>query len=483
MINRQEYFHTSLKIDDFTLEELIGEGGTSQVWKVFDNYGDKYALKIFSPQRVMNDIDVRLFRQEFEKMRQFHHDGVLRIVKYGEYEGRPYLVFDLCESSLMKRLREKLFALRAAKIKAVPIYQEDELAVIILQVAKALNYLHSKGEIHQDIKPDNILIKIDPDGTERYILSDFGVSTSIKETILRDSNILTGNSTGLTPDYAAPEQFDGKSEYATDVFALGVTIYELCTGLPPISNSNITTGMALHRGGSIPDLPPFYSVRFNKMVLSCLEKEPGNRATTDQLIECCEFYLRESYWPDINDIIPPRPYNHTTGKNTGNSPLGKYRKKIIGAGIGLLSLGMLYFLITWAIQSYDSSEKAFTDAISSFDYTEASRNYFNLSPEKQVKYSHLSYLFNDVEIVRKDDLIAIIKDINTEKKGMVNSKGTLILDMQYNTIAYKDPEIITAQDDLGCLYINAKGDKLSQFPSSFCKIYKSLAEFKKDKLK
>ncbi|MBK8888036.1 MAG: protein kinase [Saprospiraceae bacterium] len=88
-----------------------------------------------------------------------------------------------------------------------------------------------------------------------------------KMTILRDSQMLTDSNKGLTPDYASPELYQGAVITATDIFALGISIYELCTGKPPISNTSMTTAIALlNNNGFIPDLPQDYSQRFNTMV-------------------------------------------------------------------------------------------------------------------------------------------------------------------------------------------------------------------------
>ncbi|MBK9742670.1 MAG: protein kinase [Saprospiraceae bacterium] len=122
-------------------------------------------------------------------------------------------------------------------------------------------------------------------------------------TILRDSEILRDSNKGLTPDYASPELYQGVVVTPTDIFALGISVYELCTGRPPFSGTSMNTAIALlNNYGSIPDLPEEYSQRFNNIIKKCLELQPEDRPTAAELVQWSSFYLDEGYWPEIAPI-------------------------------------------------------------------------------------------------------------------------------------------------------------------------------------
>lgn len=118
----------------------------------------------------MDEQAIRLFKLEFLKTEKLVHPNILRARKYGEFLNRPYIIFDLCDISIMQMLNDKIHASRILNIKGRGIYQEDELAKIIFQVANALLYLHDHGIVHQDIKPDNILVKTGIHNDHTYMI-------------------------------------------------------------------------------------------------------------------------------------------------------------------------------------------------------------------------------------------------------------------------------------------------------------------------
>ena len=140
-------------------------------------------------------------------------------------------------------------------------------------------------------QPDNILVKTGFNDENTYMISDFGVSTDIKMTILRDSQVLTDSNKGLTPDYASPELYQGDPIPPTDIFALGITLYELCSGRPPVSNTSMTTAIALLNNIPVKtDLPGDYTQRFKSLVKKCIELHPEDRPTASDLIQWTTFY-------------------------------------------------------------------------------------------------------------------------------------------------------------------------------------------------
>ncbi len=461
-------FHKGLTIDSFQLTRYIGSGGTAEVWEVEDVHMNKWAMKIFSPSHSLDDHAIRVFRQQFKIGEKLDHPNILRTKKYGEYNNRPYIIFDLCDTSLMKLLHDRLLASITLKLSESPIYKEEELASIISQVAGALDYLHQRGVIHQDIKPDNILVKSGLNNDDIYVISDFGISTDMKMTILKDPQNSGETNKGLTPDYASPELYQGVVLKSTDIFALGISLYELCTGKPPIANSAMTTAIALlNNNGFIPDLPDCYSKRFNDLVKSCLKLDPDDRPTAEQLRKWADFYLSEYYWPEEVSIIRSQ-------KKPGN--WSKYLKYAAIAIIVFLLLMVSGFFV---LPKLSNKEHAIAHAVNQLDFDEARNIFEKLDQTRQSELAQYSYVVN-AQLSRVDRVrdinYAIVRDRQTYLLGILNEKGLLTVPMEYDQILkIIDPEVITVKTGNKCRQIDIQNKDLNN--TGNCRIYYSMDEF------
>ncbi len=469
MQQNEPNFTPGLKIDGFKLINHLGSGGTAEVWLVEDANLNPYAMKLFSPTRGMDEHSIRLFQLEFKSTEKLVHPNILRALKYGEYQNKPYIIFNLCDTSLMKILHQRIHASRILSMHNRAIFREEELANVIHQVAQALAYLHAQGIIHQDIKPDNILVKTGLNDNHTYLISDFGVSTDIKMTILRDSQILTEKNKGLTPDYAAPELYQGAVIPATDIFALGISIFELCTGRPPISNTSMTTAIALlNNNGFIPDLPDEYSQRFNVLVKKCLKLHPEDRPSAAQLVEWSTFYQNEGYWPEIlPDPIPPTP---TTASWI------KYLKPSL-ISLGILAAVLLSAKFLWPL--IFNPEAQLTKALESFDIVKAADVYEDLDDSLKGKYGYLNYLSevnpNRPEIGSGFSYM-VVKHKKTGKLGITDNKGYLKLDVKYDNIfKIHDQHVVTTKEGSICKQHDLTSS--NTFETGLCKVFKSRAEF------
>ncbi len=478
MQQNEPIFAPGLKIDGFKLVRHLGSGGTAEVWEVEDANLNRWALKIFSPTRGMDEQAIKLFKLEFLKTEKLVHPNILRARKYGEYLNRPYIIFDLCDISIMQMLHDKIHASRILNIKGRGIYQEDELAKIIFQVANALLYLHDHGIVHQDIKPDNILVKTGIHDDHAYMISDFGVSTDIKMTILRDSDILRDSNKGLTPDYASPELYQGVVVTPTDIFSLGISVYELCTGRPPFSGTSMNTAIALlNNYGSIPDLPEEYSQRFNNIIKKCLELQPDDRPTAADLVQWSSFYLEEGYWPDL--------YNGRKEVNEEEyNKLSFFDKIALNSKyiVGVVGLFILIALVNYvAIPYFFNPEKKLNAALEAYDLQTAAQVYAKMEPNSKSKFPDLTYLSDVVpaRLERGDGFnFMIVKSQSTQKIGLMDSKGFLLIPMQYDQIfKIYHPAIITVKDSEVCSHYDLTVSPGNKIDNGVCKIFKTKQEF------
>ena len=478
MHNNEPIFSIGQKIDGFKLTNHIGSGGTAEVWEVEDDNLNKWALKIFSPTRVMDDYSIRLFKSEFLKTEKLVHPHILRARKYGEFQNRPYIIFDLCETSIMKELLDKIHAARILALKNNVLYSEDDLANLIYQVADALFFLHKNDIVHQDIKPDNILIKSSLDVRPIYMISDFGVSTDIKMTILRSSDILKESNKGLTPDYASPELYQGVVIPPTDIFALGITLYELCTGKPPISNTSMTTAIALlNNNGYIPDLPEDYSKRFDTLIKKCLQLHPEDRPTASDLVDWASFYLNEHFWPESisNNPDPDIKTKKINLKSVFQFIVSKFKQLAIIFGSIAIIVIIWFFLKNWG----SHTESTLMSELEKFNIEAASVAFQNLDPTQKEKYSDLSYLsdvsLSRIEIVDGNNLI-VVKSKTHGKLGLINNKGKILIPIEYDKI-YKifDVSVVTVQEDRNCSQYDLHTGAIIK--KGICKIFKNRSEF------
>ncbi len=195
--------------------EPLGEGGMATVYKAFDPSLERFvAIKII---RAMNQIDSDFlirFQREARALAKLDHPYILKVLDYGEENGMPYLVMPYVSHGTLKQYTRT----RLPYKKAIDI---------IIPIAEALGYAHSRKIIHRDIKPANILFG----ESGEPILSDFGIAKILDA---GEQTQLTSTGFGIgTPAYMAPEQWNGVADERTDIYALGIVLYELITGRCP----------------------------------------------------------------------------------------------------------------------------------------------------------------------------------------------------------------------------------------------------------
>jgi eukaryotic-like serine/threonine-protein kinase len=305
--------------DRYELEELAGTGGMSSVFRAHDRLLDrKVALKILHQQYTDDAGYVERFRHEARSVAALSHPNIVTVIDRGEHEGRQFIVFEYIEGENLKRLIERR--------GPAPVDQALELA---MQIARGLSFAHQQGLVHRDVKPQNILLN----GDGQAKVTDFGIARSLD---VKHGMTQTGTVLG-TSDYIAPEQAQGQRvDEHTDVYSLGVVLYELLTAEVPFPGENFVAVAMRHINEPPPairDRRPDVSPRLEAAVHRAMAKDPADRFPT--MAEFChelEACLAETQGTQIL-APPPRVSNHRRRRGFSPWPLLLVLAALIAIGV------------------------------------------------------------------------------------------------------------------------------------------------------
>jgi hypothetical protein len=263
----------------YELRGVLGRGGMGVVYEAHDPLLNRLvALKRIARQAIRDPDDARRFRAEAQAAAQFDHRHIVTVHDVGEESGETYFTMTLVRGGTLAGCRE---ALRADPRRAVSL---------VSKVARAVGYAHGRGVVHRDLKPANILI--DESGEPR--VSDFGLAKVVGVEAAWNEH---GRRMG-TPGYMAPEQARGESERigpASDVWALGVILYELLGGRRPFAadeRHSLTHQICSCDPSPLAGLSPGVPRELERIVSRCLEKDPAKRyPTADPLADDLERWL------------------------------------------------------------------------------------------------------------------------------------------------------------------------------------------------
>jgi serine/threonine-protein kinase len=279
----------------YELEEVVGTGGMSTVYRAHDQLLERnVALKVLHPHYADDDEYVERFRREARSVAQLSHPHIVTVIDRGEDDGQQFIVFEYVDGENLKQLVERTGPL--------PTRRAIELAA---EIADALAFAHEHGLVHRDVKPQNVLLT--PDGDAK--VTDFGIARSLE---VEHGMTQTGTVLG-TSNYLSPEQAGGKpTTPSTDVYSLGVVVYELLTGEVPFPGENFVAIAMKHINDQPPDLleqRPDVPLRLAAAVDRALEKDPARRfATMGQFAAELRQCLAELDSPDAErTLIVPSP--------------------------------------------------------------------------------------------------------------------------------------------------------------------------------
>ena len=245
----------------YSLIRFLGNGSFGEVWLAHDQLsGRDVALKIYL---TLDPAGIEEFQREYANTIDLSSPFLLTPEYFDVYGRRPFLVMKYCENGSSSKLTGNI--------------GEAQLWQFIQDVANGLAVLHNQSNpiVHQDIKPDNILI----DGNGRFLITDFGISKRLRATMRRQSK--RDVSSGAMP-YMAPERFNSNPRLNTssDIWSVGASIYELAMGELPFSGFG---GAMQKNGADMPSLSENYSPVLNEIMQRCLSPEAGNRPTAVDL--------------------------------------------------------------------------------------------------------------------------------------------------------------------------------------------------------
>jgi len=251
--------------DRYRLEAKLGSGGMSTVYLARDEVLDRpVAVKLMHREMTEQPDQLERFNQEARAVAKLSNPNVVAVIDAGEDNGRPYIVLEYVQGETLKQRISRVGALDATEAFAYG-----------LEVAQGLGVAHEVGMVHRDVKPQNVLI----DSTGRAKLTDFGISRQLND----EGVTATGRVIGTT-DYVAPEQAMGKDvDPRSDIYSLGIVLYEMLTGDVPFEADN-QIGVAMkHVNEPIPDIQvqrPDISAASARVVEKATAKDPDDRYDT-----------------------------------------------------------------------------------------------------------------------------------------------------------------------------------------------------------
>jgi serine/threonine protein kinase len=252
-------------VDSYRIDAPVARSGMASIFRATDTRdGRIVALKIPHPDMEADPILFDRFQREAGIGEKLDHPKVMRVYG-GEKRSRIYMVMEWCEGRLLRTILEE-----------GPISQEDAIRITI-GVLEALEYIHAQGVVHRDLKPENIMV--DANGNIKLI--DFGIASDAGARRLTYANI---TATLGTPNYISPEQVKGKrGDGRSDLYSVGVILYEMLTGKLPFSGPNPMAAMN-DRLLNHPVPPrvanPAVSPQLQEVIYRALERDPRNRYAT-----------------------------------------------------------------------------------------------------------------------------------------------------------------------------------------------------------
>jgi serine/threonine-protein kinase len=252
------------QLDHYLIEGVAARSGMASIFRAMDlRSGQPVAVKIPHPEMECDPVLLERFRREEEIAARLDHPWVMKVFPDGT-RSRVYMVMEWVPGIPLRQLLNQL----------QPKLSQERAISITLAICDALDYVHRNGVIHRDLKPENVMI----DAGDRIKLIDFGLANNSgarRITFAKPANMMG------TPDYISPEQVEGKrGDARSDLYALGVMLYEMLVGKVPFEGPNPLAAMnsrLLNNPVPPRELNPAVSPQLQEIVYRALERNPSNR--------------------------------------------------------------------------------------------------------------------------------------------------------------------------------------------------------------
>lgn len=312
----------SERISDYELVDELGAGGIGTVYRARDTRtGAIVALKLLHPH-LARDPDYRhRFELEAQLATGLESPHIVRVLDYGQDSDRHFLVMEYVEGDSLARILKE----RAQLLPSVAL-------TLAGQTAQALEEAHRRGMVHGDIKPENILVA--DDGTAK--VSDFGLARALREVAGTQRSLFRA-----TPHYAAPELASGLPDIRSDIYSLGIVLYQMLSGRVPFEADTPAAVARLHETAQPPPLGIAVAAGVEAILERCLAKDPDDRyQEPGELVEALRvqaFASARSEGAEPPRRLPPR------------AGFGRWRWLYGGIGLAGVSAAVIAALLVFVV--------------------------------------------------------------------------------------------------------------------------------------